>query len=165
MTIVEKSTIFLSALALIATIWHSYKVRQHFKLTVRPLLNIDYTTYSSDDKRGIYLENNGVGPAIVKNFFVYLDDELIINGNNGSWWDITVKLEIDTEFVQVFKFRANDSIASNCRQYLYYFEGANKVHTSYSGFNHSLKRIKIEVEYESIYKEKQPVSVFEYSYI
>lgn len=164
MSIVEKLTIFLSSLALSATIWHSYKVRKHFKLTVRPLLNIDYSTFSTLDKRGIYIENNGVGPAIIKNFLVYLDDELIINNKDGSWWEITSKLDIDTEFINVFKYRLNDSIASNHRQYLYFFEGASKDSPSYYGFYNSLKKIKVEVEYESIYKEKQTKSVFEYSY-
>ena len=161
---VEDLPLIISILAFAATIWHFNRVRHHFKLSVTPHLNLDYDTSSKDSERGVYIENNGVGPAIITSFKVYLNEKVVIENNLGSWWDVTKTLNVGTDNIAVFKYNSNDSIPSNKRQFLYYYQNEQDKDPDYYDFYESIKSIKIVVGYKSIYGVKQKDACFEFTH-
>lgn len=63
--VVALAAVFISILALFATIWQSYATRKHNILSVKPLLDID-RNLSPVEGIKVVLRNNGIGVAIIE---------------------------------------------------------------------------------------------------
>ncbi|HBG78575.1 MAG TPA: hypothetical protein DDW84_07020 [Phycisphaerales bacterium] len=78
------SSSIIALCALIFTIWQGFIVREHNQLSYRPYL---LTWTSSDADKGIYsveLMNNGLGPALIENFVLKVDGEIISGDGTES---------------------------------------------------------------------------------
>lgn len=139
----------------ILTIWQAIAQRRHNKLSVKPYL----TTWSHRDKNGLLkidVLNNGIGPALIKVFKVYVDSHLI-EGKH---------LDIIRSAVKILFANYNHEITYNSFLAEGYMmsakEGRCLVAINFVGpeyptdeeINHAEKRVKIYIEYESIYNEK-----------
>jgi len=68
-----------TAVAALYLSWSQVQVsREHNRLSTQPLLNVYPTTDESDDEAGedelgVYVENKGLGPALVKSVVYFLD--------------------------------------------------------------------------------------------
>jgi len=75
--------------ALGVTFWQGYLIRQHNRLSVRPMLatmerhdakdNVGYVSFE--------LSNCGVGPAVIKNFILLYGDEEVSRNNRKTYDD------------------------------------------------------------------------------
>ncbi len=77
---------FIATLSLITTVHHSYAIRRHNELQVKPHLVID-SSFASTIKEGFHtyklsIKNVGLGPAIISNYLVTLGD-LQINDSDA----------------------------------------------------------------------------------
>jgi hypothetical protein len=61
----------VAIVALVATIWNGLATRRHNRLSVRPLLRIDWTF--EDGPLEAILRNAGIGPAFIGGVSVYVD--------------------------------------------------------------------------------------------
>ena len=77
-------TIVLACTAIVISIWQGYETRHHNKLSVKPLLGIRYSVSENHPFIGVWIQNNGYGPAIIKEFIVYLDGQPIKVNSPGS---------------------------------------------------------------------------------
>lgn len=68
------SAMIVAVLALFVTIWESYQSRKHNRLSVKPLLGIGVDIH---EKLEFTLSNQGIGPAVIKEFSVYFDGKLL----------------------------------------------------------------------------------------
>lgn len=71
------SSVVIALCALILSVWQGIQARRHNILTFKPHLG---TSDYSDSSKGIYiveLNNSGLGPAIIKDFIIYVDGERI----------------------------------------------------------------------------------------
>ena len=65
--------------ALVATFWQAYISRQHNKLSVKPYLTT-WTNLQDNETSLIFtvdILNNGVGPALIKSFQIYVNEQEI----------------------------------------------------------------------------------------
>jgi hypothetical protein len=67
--IFEKPEILVSALALLLTVFSAASTHKHDRLAVMPKLSFDWEYVpGSDGTIGLFLENTGAGPAVIKSF-------------------------------------------------------------------------------------------------
>ncbi|MEP0174781.1 MAG: hypothetical protein ABJD02_12425 [Paraglaciecola sp.] len=90
--------IALSAMGV--AIWQGYLARIHNQLSVQPKLQVN-----TDIRNGLLytLENQGLGPAIVKSFFIHIDGKTIENPEEDPFQIIFEGLEVDP-FVKKFGY-------------------------------------------------------------
>ncbi len=75
--IIGISSVVIAICAIVVSIWHGVQTRKHNKLSCKPHLTtwvhrgVDKSYYSVD------LINNGLGPALIENFTVKVDGEVI----------------------------------------------------------------------------------------
>jgi hypothetical protein len=85
------SAFLISVAAIIISIWSAIETRHHNKLSVKP--NVVFVTHSSsaDPQIGIFLQNNGLGPAQITETRIYLDGKQIrhwqeISDRMSGYW-------------------------------------------------------------------------------
>jgi len=69
-------TLFIAGLALLLSVWTAYSDREHKRLSVQPHLSIWWFYDEADpkeQKRGWRLNSQGLGPAVVRVFDVFVD--------------------------------------------------------------------------------------------
>lgn len=129
-SIVEKiaaySTVLISICALALSIFSAIESQKHDRISVQPRLEFTNSHAKTADEAGIYLENNGLGPAFVTDLRIYF------NGNRmGHWQNAAYAAAIENE--NLFKNIelvywtdfTNLTIRSGARQKLLYTPGSN----------------------------------------
>jgi len=122
-------------------------------LSVKPFLTYETLIARTDSGFGIYLLNNGVGPAIVKNFKIFVDGAEIIAKPDEIWLKATKQLNINFTFVQLNSIGIDTPVATGVRYPLITVDkdtGKEKEKV----FEDALPRIDLEVQYESVYGQK-----------
>jgi hypothetical protein len=72
----EHASTVIAICALALTVWQGIQTRKHNRLSCKPFLT---TWIGKDLKNNFYsvdLINNGLGPAVIENFTIKVDDEL-----------------------------------------------------------------------------------------
>ena len=149
----ENAVIIIAGLALLLTVWQGWQTRKHNRLSVKPLLKI--TSDGSKPHRVQWLElkiiNQGLGPAIIKNFILQFDGkELTRNNYRSHLRKLNEKLEGRGNEVLKMGFLISDSVLKMGESNLL----LNIKYDSEIYNMDSLKKIDILVEYYSIYKDK-----------
>ncbi|MGB7814820.1 MAG: hypothetical protein WBL28_00545 [Methylotenera sp.] len=149
----SSSVIAICALAL--TIWQAYITRQHNKLSVAPYL----TTWShADVDNGFYsieIMNNGIGPALIKTFLVYIDGVEIKGQESETVEKATAILFGNYPYASGNGFLNKGYMMAEKSKHgilSIRFTGANR--PNYQEFQQTIKRARLLIEYESAYKEK-----------
>lgn len=73
----EFLAVTIAAFALSVTVWQLSVIRKHNKLSVRPYLAFWEWHDGATNAYSLYLQNNGIGPAIITSFSVYVDHKRI----------------------------------------------------------------------------------------
>lgn len=146
------SAIALAALGV--SLWSGFEQRAHNKLTLRPYLTIDALTFkfAENTNSGFYLSNAGSGPAIIEEFSILVDDQLMDKSGFGGWNEAMNTLSINVPWVYVYypetgmPVRAGDRIAL-----ISLSESGRKSHTQVraSHFAAALRRMRIQIKYKS----------------
>lgn len=153
-SVIAISSTLIALCALIATLWQACVARRHNRLSVTPYL----TTWSHNDDKGVYkvdILNNGIGPALIKTFQVFVDTHEI-KGQD---------LEIIRKALKILFPNYEYSVYNSFLSEGYMMapkEGRCLVNIQFTGqtvpaleeIEHATKRVKIVIEYESIYKVK-----------
>lgn len=72
--IVSCSSAFIAILALGVAVWQGHLMRKHNRLSLRPHLTFRETISATNNPHFVLeLQNNGIGPAIIKDFQIWLD--------------------------------------------------------------------------------------------
>jgi hypothetical protein len=144
------SAIIIALASIFISVWEGFEIRKHNRLSVRPKLEISYNV--AQDNFGYVLTNNGLGPAIIMEKKLFIDnteikssgfsgydeffevlnlkDRLIMHGATGS--GITIRPS-KNENIFVFKFVENEDKEKLISQ-IY-------------------NRVRIEISYKSMYDE------------
>ena len=72
------SSMLVAVLALAISIWQSYSIQQHNKLSLRPYLEAELN-YDTDGSWELYINNQGMGPAQVTSLKYKVDGKLYQN--------------------------------------------------------------------------------------
>ena len=151
--IITYATVVIAVLAFTLSMWQFLALRNHNRLSVKPLLTYETLSVRTDRGFGIYLLNNGVGPAIVKQFKIFVNGDEIVAEPNEIWLEAAKHLNINFTFVQLNSICIDTPVAIGTRYPLLTVdedidEEMEKV------FKDALPKINIEVQYESVYRQK-----------
>lgn len=127
--------VIIALSALIVSVWQMSSMEEHNKLSVRPLL--DFHIFTEDSIKNIRFSNEGLGPAIIKKMTF---------SKNGKSFDQAFALLKDLghldDISSSYNYSKNSVISP----------GDNKLIVGLKELNEM--GIKVEIVYESIYKEK-----------
>ena len=84
--------ILISVLAIAVSISSAYETRKHDRLGVKPYVHFDTKGAHTDNEVGLFIENTGLGPAIMSNFTVYLDGKKMGKGSQIVWELVETRL-------------------------------------------------------------------------
>lgn len=79
------ATIIIASAALIMTQWQIRAAIKHNRLTHRPHLNCLSVFKSDKGSYSLHVENNGLGPAVIHNFNILLND-VKVEGEGDEMW-------------------------------------------------------------------------------
>lgn len=154
-TITGIASSIIALCALLLSIWQGYVSRSHNKVSVRPHL----TTWTYHDhqthKHIVEIINNGIGPAIIKELLLKVDNKTI-TGQGTEAIEKVLKLLFPS-----FQYNSHNSYMSNgyvmaekekrSLSEIEFF--GNKLPTR-EDIEKAIKRTALRIEYESMYGEK-----------
>jgi hypothetical protein len=157
-TVAGISSAIIAFCALGLTLWQACVMRRHNKLSVQPYL----TTWVHRDEGPSHfilvvdLLNNGVGPALIKTFKVFVDGHEI-KGQEDEPMQKALKLLFPQYIYQSNQSFMSDGYMMSPK------ESRNLVTIKFTGSNlpkteeieHAKNRVNISIRYESIYRESQ----------
>lgn len=150
--------------ALFYAVYEGRLARRHDRMSVRPILGFEICVGVLSPQLVIKLYNHGAGSAIVKSFDVYFDNSKQDAQNPNMWPDIAAKLSLqkidEGATAGGMSYVAGDRIAPLSSEILFEraLTGEESVHTiDLRVADEQLRRIKIELEYESIYEERYSI--------
>lgn len=150
----ENDSEIIAICAVFIAAYQAYATRKHNKLSVKPHLN-DFRDKESNSKQLIYtftLNNNGLGPAIIKEWKVYVDGKAL-DSNDHEYYEKKAREIIPEKINDVVTTRlgANYALPSNDTIKLLYLMFYIHHGTNFDGIEKNLARLDIYVRYESIY--------------
>jgi hypothetical protein len=143
--------------ALIVAIAQVVLMRRHNRLSVMPFLTF-YVSYGTKEMPfGVHVANNGIGPAVIKQLTVYLDGKTFTPERGHSWNAAWFEAGFKGSFV-AFHFPEGRSALRAGERFplLTIDEGYESDALSYQ-FYQALKRIDLEIVFESIYRDARGV--------
>ncbi|MDH1071594.1 hypothetical protein N5C93_01985 [Pseudomonas nitroreducens] len=104
------ATVAIALCALLLSIWQGYLQRQHDHVSLEPRVNAYFKTDARTDQWGIYVFNNGMGPAYIESLDVLVDGKPMPEGNTGKFGSSLLPLGLDPSCFTVGGPRPNDSL-------------------------------------------------------
>lgn len=157
----------VSICAIVISIWQGSETRKNYHLSVTPFISIFGNWVIESDFIGIKIENKGIGPAIINNIIIKIDDQILC--------DIYTQFELlnylfeNTKFSGVSKlcyhtFSIGEMISADEKIPYIWLDDTDKVNASYiTAFQEALKKVTIMVHYKSIYNE--PFSIINSNFV
>ncbi|MEZ5082969.1 MAG: hypothetical protein R2750_05925 [Bacteroidales bacterium] len=148
---------FIALLALFFSILDHYQNRKHNRKTVKPILLIEVHEY--DKQYGIFISNQGYGPAIIDSFAVYYKNERITH--NDVWSEI-----FNIHFLDPIDFGIestslnNRHVVKTGENKLIWGAHINELGGNIQLLNDAIDVISMKVYYHSIYEDKS-IAVFQ----
>jgi hypothetical protein len=155
-----KIELVISILAILiagASLWVSIQqggeIRQHNHLSVRPVLNFEAEFAEDNAVQRIYLKNFGPGPAIIKEFTIYIDGQPARNIGGDPWISILEILEEEIHY-EYFWFFPGDTIGANDKySILSINEEEYKNLKNKQAWARTISKVMIVIKYASVYDE------------
>lgn len=147
--------LIVSVCAVTLTFYEGYQSRAHQRLSVKPKLNIDVHTYGEKGEFAIEVENKGLGPAFVTKFNVFIDDERINSTPHKLWKDCLKLLGIPDFQYEMYIPTTRSMLSPGSSHFLWrLYIDPKKINVE-----EMMARIKITIDYESIYREPDSVTL------
>ena len=108
------SAAFIALVALLAAIYHGYATRRHFRVSVRPHLKIEMGKKIDENLFHITIINQGLGPAIIKNFTIIKEEKEIHPKEADEFLNLveaTIKMPRDSTAISLP--HRNESLSPN----------------------------------------------------
>jgi hypothetical protein len=153
----ENAGIIIALLAFFATFWQAYISRRHNRLSVIP--NLTTWTHQDDHEDGHHLSvdllNNGVGPANIKEFKVYVDgvqiaadeEDLIEQALRALFSEYKFDLLHSSYFLPDYMMGAGE------KRVLLHILFDRQSSPSREIVNQLMSKARLKIVYESIYQE------------
>ena len=156
LSINASNVIAICALGL--TIWQAHMSRSHNKLCVQPHLALFFDNSSGGREFHLTLQNNGVGPALISKFCINIDGREIQKVSPEEKLDIVKKKLFPTFECSLVCCDLGDkdymmSVGEKLTVLRFVFNDSKS--PSINNVDDARNRIQIQIDYESIYKEKR----------
>jgi len=137
----------------VTTIWQGFLARQYNRLSVKPMLRVDRITVSGENAK-IVLRNTGVGPAVIIRIKFFVDGVAIEQSFSKVGELALQKIGLDTAHYRILEIFPKESFSAGEQPALFESIDIIKDYMMAEEVRKAFKRLAVEVEYESIYKEK-----------
>lgn len=101
--------IFIAIISLFYTIWQGREQIRHNHISVEPRINAYFSNDGRENKWGVYIINNGMGTAFVKDISVTVDGKPVNAVNNNIFHGATSALGLNANCFVIGGPRPNDS--------------------------------------------------------
>ena len=153
---------FIAMCAFVATFWQAHISRKHNKLSVRPHLTLFFDNSTNGEEFQLTLQNNGVGSALIKKSILIIDGHEI-KGNSLQEKIDSIKMKLFPTYGLNLAYGGIDEKEASESKYMmsigekitllkFVFNSAKL--PSVTIVDDARNRIKVQIHYESIYKEK-----------
>jgi hypothetical protein len=156
---ISLSALFISFLALGLAWWQLELGRKHNKLSLKPLLTITPYSEGKDGKNGVFISNQGLGPAILKDFTVTIDGKTYKGLGENKWTEALKAAKTEPLCYKHGWPTSNSIIKVGEEIAILTPTAANIPICNLAMFVLQMgKNISISIEYESLYEEKYTVN-------
>lgn len=153
--IISVASSLIALCALCFTIWQGFLTRKHNRISYKPHL----TSWSHKElQQGIFaldVINNGLGPAVIKEFTISVDGEAI-EGKGSSLVESAIrKIFAGKRYTAHYEFMGASYVMGakdRCRVVVIKFEGTTIPTTN--EVEQAIERTRLEINYESFYGDK-----------
>ena len=150
----ENASNVIAMCAFVATFWQAYISRLHNKLSVKPYLTT-WTTTTSEGYIILKIINNGIGPAHIKSFSIFVDGQRMSGENLEPHIKSLNIIFSDYEFSWYGSYLGVDyMMPSNQEKDLIAIKFTGQKTPTRLEVDHRAKRVQIVIDYESIYEQK-----------
>ena len=138
----------IAACALLFATYHASQQRKHNKLSVKPHISSFVQSNRTESECHIRLElhNNGLGPAFINNFKIYLDNEPTTFSEVSSF--VSENIPCNQGF---FKFNEGSAFPVGEVKHIIYITFSNEYSASFEKIYKRFNRINLSVDYECAY--------------
>src|SRR5262249_34266434 len=84
-TIIAAASLVVALCALVVSFFNIRQTKKHYRLSVRPYLRFSLSFGTETAPIGLYLANKGIGPAILKDFRIFLDGQPFSTSTGHRW--------------------------------------------------------------------------------
>lgn len=142
---------FIAVLALFFSILDHYQNRKHNKKTVAPILLVEVQEAAS--KYGIFLSNQGYGPAIIDSCIVYYENARV--QGKDTWSEVFIMhYSTPIDFDIEYKTLNNSTVIKSGESRLLWGASTKDLQGNIQFLNNSIGKISLKIYYSSIYKDK-----------
>lgn len=144
-------------IALCALVFTAYQLsvtRKHNKLMVKPHLCLSTNTYADDDgfEFEALIKNNGIGPAVIKKYKLFLDKKELSNTELDSLESIVRnQLQRAVTGFGFIKLNVDYVISEKGEELFLNFTVPTNLNTSLEELKKSIDKFDVYIEYQSIY--------------
>jgi len=86
--LVSLAAAIIAFCALLTSTWQGCETREFYRLSTKPIIVYEWKIREGQ-KSGLYIQNNGFGPAILRDIEFNYDGKLIQSKNNSKWDTVT----------------------------------------------------------------------------
>ena len=148
--VISLSVAVIALAALGVSMWQGYIAREHNKLSVKPHLVINRTVF--DEMLIKYtLRNNGLGPAIIESYEIFVDGKKCEGECEEKIKSILKNLNIKRIQHRSFTPSNNQAISINEKLILLEFEKQGLSESNKERLKSSKNSIEFQIKYKSIY--------------
>jgi len=141
--------------ALAASTWQGFELRKNFRVSARPLLDLDPDMSSSGNFYGFVIENEGEGPAIIHNVQLDFGGTRADNTERNGWKEILTEMGLwgQEHGVSYRTLYPNEVLGAGIKApYLGIFE-TNFTPERAQRFKAKVPSLTIEICYCSVYEQ------------
>lgn len=154
--IIAVASIAIALSALAVAIWQGILMRRHNRLSLRPHLSFRQMMSETNPQFSLELLNNGIGPAIIKEFQVLLDGEREDHFEAHGWMALLDFIGLKDRAIGAVCDSEEFLAAGQSLQLIKYESLPAPVDTR--ELQRALSRIEVHIEYQSVYRNKYRVS-------
>ncbi|HGY56613.1 MAG TPA: hypothetical protein ENK44_12965 [Caldithrix abyssi] len=148
--ILSLSAIVIAIVSISVAVWEGLETRKHNRLSVRPKLEIYYSTNKS--KFGYVVVNNGLGPAVITGKKIFIDGKEITYTGFSGYDDFLEKLGLADRYAAHGVITPGFTIKAGKSENIILFDlyESDEAETLLPEI---YRRVAIEIEYKSMYDE------------
>jgi hypothetical protein len=149
--ILSVSAIIIAIASIFVAIWQGIETRKHYRLSVRPKLQITFNV--DKEKFGYIILNNGLGPATISGKKIFIDGEEMTNPGFSGYDELIDKLDFKNRQKSHSALNPGTTIKAGETKdiFLVNKEQNDNLHELLPAI---YQRIAFEISYKSMYNEE-----------
>jgi hypothetical protein len=153
--VIALSSAIIALSALMLSIWQAYKIQEHNKLSLQPLLIFNY---HSESKIMLHLTNCGLGPAIIKLLLVRKHNETDWLEVNEVFWYSYLKEYTGKIKAKFFYLSGLGVLQVNEEKELIFIQTNEPDDSLIDNIDKKIDDLQFKVIFETAYGQKQEVT-------